>query len=298
MNNVAEHQNVHGQKIGLKYYLETRIKPKKADTTDANPLDKYYGEECYPLYIRITAKQQTTKIKSSIDIYLAPRIFEEFLNEESNIKQIEAEKKAITRAIRGAISSSDRSFSLSNALKSFSAKDYDIRYIVGECLGLEFNIAMVRDIIKVFKCEYENTPTREWSANPLQHGLFKGDGTTEFGIPEVGITSIFTFSSAVALNNYLNAYFMIRSFATPSYPSVNNLVVKYGLPLLRLPEYLSIMSKFSGYNNNIDFFVSEEFDNLFIEYCDGIEQLQSLRTGFALLVENHEKLLTVVNKLK
>lgn len=70
----------HEGKISIKYYLNTDLKPKISDS----------GEELFPLYFKVTVKQQATKIRSLTDCDLMTK--KEFNSIEKAINSTTLEK--------------------------------------------------------------------------------------------------------------------------------------------------------------------------------------------------------------
>ncbi|MBO0951585.1 hypothetical protein [Fibrella forsythiae] len=277
MNKLTEHQNIYGQKIGVKYYVEKGLKSRRL----------YYGDkilEGYPLYIRITVKRQSAQIKSVIEHYVPPEKLDEFLQKAPIKPLIQDETNEIKRRILAFKPFDNESFKIAIALQGFSVEKYDIRYIIGSYLIQEYHEARSLDLLGWFCDEYDQYPTRQWL-----NTAYKIDDTEFNPIDRV---ARLTFSTREAIHDSLtgilplSVYNRIRADAVKgSY--VEDLVKRYGLPLLRLNQYLENFAVRARRLPTLSLFLSSEFDNLFIEYCDNEEVLFSVRQGFKALCERY-----------
>ncbi|WP_019989827.1 hypothetical protein [Rudanella lutea] len=67
-----QHDNKHGQKISVKHYLNTNLKPKLSVQTNE---DGYEEIHLYPIYVRIKVKGQLTRLKSKLTEYYSEDVF-------------------------------------------------------------------------------------------------------------------------------------------------------------------------------------------------------------------------------
>lgn len=127
MNNISEHQNVHGQKIGVKYFANTALKSTPG----------FYGDKpvaTYPLYVQVTIKKQTARFKSCIKILVSTEMLENVVNKSSLKTLTNDESNEIKKYLLGLKPFDNHSFSLSQAMKNYSEKLYSVKYLVAKTL--------------------------------------------------------------------------------------------------------------------------------------------------------------------
>lgn len=126
---------IYGRTIGIKHYLDKRVRPKIVGTEKAI---------AYPLYVRVTAKKQTTTFKSALNEYIPEENFDSFLIE--NRIQLEKEANLLRNKILEAKPFEREDFNISLALQSKHSNNFDLAKRVEDLLQEQVKEILAKSI--------------------------------------------------------------------------------------------------------------------------------------------------------
>jgi hypothetical protein len=292
MSTAQAHQNIHGQKIGIKYFLEKRVKPFRTAWGGDNVL-----LNGYPVYIQVTVKKQNTKFKSQLGDYVAPEHFDTYLRREDKKRLIEDERSMITRLILEAKPFDSQTFSLSLALKELTSDEWDIIYVIGKALKYDFLNAYREDLKDRAAASYSIHPDKQWLFhNEMDEQIEEEEKKAGITGNVAGLLRRYTIA-AEALNNPFAPYsatldpksvpLLIWSMAIPPNSRVCKMADRYGIQVLRILLHMSWIWNCAHRLPTVAFFLSSDFDELFLELCGNEQDLFELKRGVALLQSDY-----------
>ncbi|MBC7571206.1 MAG: hypothetical protein H7319_15955 [Spirosoma sp.] len=140
MSKRKDPNKVYGQTIGVKHYLDLRVKPKI----------KMVGETrivTYPLYVRVTAKQQTANFKSVLNEHIATEDFDLWLKQQQ--AAVDKEAELIRNKILAAKPFDRQDFKISHALSNKRVHYFDLAKRVEDLLKQEIMESIAESIYPV-----------------------------------------------------------------------------------------------------------------------------------------------------
>ena len=245
------HQNVHGQKITVRHYLNHDVKPRKEVWTD----DKLY--DAYPVYVQVQAKRQSTKFKSVANCYAAPEYFEEYLQSSWIKPLLDDEVAQITKQVLRAKPFDNDHFKLSVVLGDFTKRNYYLCHVIGTYLLIDYNKARHTDLRRHFKALHQAHPSA------YNFGFERTEYSVQSLIDEES-RSVLSLSESVPP---AKVFSLIRAEATDCNPNVRALIEEYGMPLLLLDVYMEVMRPWVRRLPTVDFYTSDEFSMAFEQFC-------------------------------
>lgn len=270
-------QNVHGQKIGVRYYANKLLKPRSFF---------WNGERLigHPLYVQVTAHNETVRLKSVIDIAVDADKVDQYLKNDSMRLLIKDEKEEIVRRVLADRPNSRSSFKLTTALKNYSYETVDLSYVIGHYLMSEYVKARSKDLVECFRGEYERLPTYAWIKVNQQESTSDGVEPSEAFLEEAAAAVLWGDDRIISP---MAVYKRVRAEAVQPGSNVRKLLESYGLPFFRLGDFSEVLRYQSSRLLTVGFFMSTEFESVFTEYCDSLENLQSIRHGFGKFCANN-----------
>ncbi len=273
---VNDQYQVRGQTIAIKHYLNKRVKPRKVVHNGKD----FAG---YPIYIRITVKQQDTQLKSIIDQYVIPELFYQFLRENSEV--IKNEVKIIRDQILAFSPFENLHFSLKHSLNDFDVMEKDIRYIFLKSLIKEFEQAYTEDYIYRASKGYPNSlvlPDFKNTVNPTPDQLKQ--------IWEEQASLLLYIEHNI--KHGITHFAMHTSFcADDNHPNLLDLWKRYETDFWRLEVYCSKIEVETGHSLiTLSDWINGRFDTLFIQSGFNIDALTSLKKSVDKLRAKHEDL--------